>query len=95
MAERACRIKVMVASVTRTKQGVYNPDTQKTETREVQSIKMHVVTGRHGDEKDAEENKRFFASTPSGSVEFGTINADAAAQFDLGAEFYVDFTPAE
>ena len=40
------------------------------------------------------ENEQFFKWTPWGSIKIGTINAQAAEQFKLGAEFYVDFTPA-
>lgn len=43
---------------------------------------------------DSEENKRFYDASPSGSIELGTINAQALAQFEIGQEFYVDFTPA-
>jgi hypothetical protein len=46
----------------------------------------------------SEENKRFYAATPSGSLEF-TISETAAKSLQLdvaalGAEFYVDITPA-
>lgn len=37
------------------------------------------------------ENKAFFASTPSGSIEISTVRAD---HFEVGKEYYVDFTPA-
>ena len=42
----------------------------------------------------SEENKKFYEATPSGSIEIGTINAEALAKFEIGKEFYVDFTPA-
>jgi hypothetical protein len=46
----------------------------------------------------SEENKRFYAATPSGSIEF-TVSPDAAKNLGLdvaaiGSEFYVDITPA-
>lgn len=46
----------------------------------------------------SEENKAFYAATPSGSVEF-TISESAAKNLkldvaSLGAEFYMDITPA-
>jgi hypothetical protein len=46
----------------------------------------------------SEENKRFYAATPSGSVEF-TVSELAARSLQLdvaklGSEFYVDITPA-
>lgn len=42
----------------------------------------------------SEENKRFFKYTPSGSLQFSTVNADAAKQLEVGQEYYVDITPA-
>ena len=40
------------------------------------------------------ENKEFYRWTPGGEIRLDTINDAAAAQFEPGAEFYVDFTPA-
>lgn len=37
----------------------------------------------------SDENKRFFEATPTGSMEFGTVNQDALAEFEPGAEYYV------
>lgn len=42
---------------------------------------------------DSPENKTFYAATPSGEIVLGCANAAAAAQFIVGQEFYVDFTP--
>jgi len=57
--------------------------------QEVQSIVLlPVVSG-------SEENQQFYAATPSGEIKLGTVNADAAAQFELDAEFYVTFEKAE
>lgn len=46
----------------------------------------------------SDENKRFYAATPSGKLEF-TISGAAAKDLGLdqgkiGSEFYVDITPA-
>lgn len=43
----------------------------------------------------SEENDRYFYATPCGEIRIGTINERAVAQFEVGKEFYVDFTPAE
>ncbi len=51
-------------------------------------IKLGPVTS------GSEENKAFFKATPVGSIEIGTVNDEAASQFTVGAEFYIDFTPA-
>lgn len=42
----------------------------------------------------SDENKEFYKWTPSGKIELGTINESSAEQFEIGAEFYVDFSPA-
>jgi hypothetical protein len=53
------------------------------------SIELFPVTS------GSEENKQFFKYTPSGRFELSTINQAAAQEFELGKEYYVDFTPAE
>lgn len=39
---------------------------------------------------NSEENKKFFSSTPSGVVELHSVRDDL---FELGKEYYLDFTP--
>lgn len=43
----------------------------------------------------SEENKKFFASTPSGKIELSLVNQDVFDSFLPGKECYVDFTLAE
>lgn len=52
------------------------------------TVKLSPVSG------GSEENKKFYEASPAGSIELGTINEAALAQFVIGQEFYVDFTPA-
>ena len=40
----------------------------------------------------SEENKAFFAATPSGSLKVGTVKVDV---FEVGKEYYLDITPAD
>jgi len=47
------------------------------------------------DSNPESENAKFFNATPWGEIVLGTVNTAAAEQFKPGAEFYVDFTPAE
>lgn len=54
----------------------------------VGTVRLTPVVG------DSEENKLFYEATPAGAIEIGTINQQALAQFEIGREFYVDFTPA-
>jgi len=41
------------------------------------------------------ENEQFYKWTPGGQIILSTINSDAAAQFVVDDEFYVDFTHAD
>lgn len=41
------------------------------------------------------ENKEFYKWTPSGRIELGTINESAAEQFEIGKDYYVDFSKAD
>jgi hypothetical protein len=41
------------------------------------------------------ENETFYKYTPSGSIQLSTVNAAAAEQFEVAAEYFVDFTRAE
>jgi hypothetical protein len=54
------------------------------------SISLHAVVGG-----DNPENDSFFKATPSGNIGLGVVNEEAASQFEVGKEYYVDFTPAE
>jgi len=36
-----------------------------------------------------EESKSFFAATPSGRLEFNTVNQLAAEQFEVGKQYYL------
>jgi hypothetical protein len=50
-------------------------------------IKMQAVTR-------GEDNKAWAAATPVGSLQMSILNGAAAEQFELGAEYFIDFTPA-
>lgn len=43
----------------------------------------------------SEENKKFFAMTPSGKLEVSTVNADAVASLELGKSYYIDIVESE
>lgn len=40
------------------------------------------------------ENTKFWTASPSGQLMLGTVNEAAAAYFELGKEYYLDFTRA-
>lgn len=41
---------------------------------------------------DSPENAEFFKWTPFGQIRMGTVNPVAAAEFEVGKEYYLDFT---
>lgn len=43
----------------------------------------------------SEENERFFSYTPWGRIVMGTVNEEAAKEFEADKEYYVDFSRAE
>jgi hypothetical protein len=59
---------------------------------EVRTVVMSPVYG-NGDPEH--ENTKFWHATPSGKLELGWANLTAAEMFELGKEYYVDFTLAE
>lgn len=42
----------------------------------------------------SEENREFFKYTPSGSIKLGVIGSSVSRQFQVGRDYYVDFTAA-
>ena len=79
------RVKMKCVEVSKTMGGVYD-ENGKYVPGLLYSYKFHVVTG------DSEENKKFFASTPSGSLSFSALRDD---YFEVGKEYYFDSSPAE
>jgi hypothetical protein len=62
--------------------------TQKTETTGGFQVTLEPVTC------GSQENEQFFKWTPWGKMEFGTINEEAAKQFEVGKEYFIDLSPA-
>lgn len=79
--------RTMTLRKTGTKDGidVYGPI-------EMRTVKLSPVYGK-GD--PAHENTKFWEATPTGSLTLGCVNLAAAEAFELGKEYYLDFTPAE
>lgn len=59
--------------------------------KRMKTIKLQPVYSQ----KDGSENKAFWEASPNGEIRLGTINMDAAAQFELNGEYYIDFTRAD
>lgn len=66
----------------------YHYKGNNTEKLDVVTVNLQAVVGT------SEENKEFFASTPSGQIELRILRPEAANWFVRGKEYYVDFTQA-
>lgn len=58
-------------------------------------VRTVVLSPVYGDGDPDHENTKFFHATPSGKIELGCVNLEAAERFELGREYYVDFSPCE
>lgn len=79
------RAKFSCTSVTKQMGGKYNSE-GKYESGVVYDYKFSAVTG------GTDENKSFFASTPSGQISLSAVRDDL---FEIGKEYYLDFSLAE
>jgi hypothetical protein len=79
------RAKFYCTSITKYIGFTQNPETGKYEAAPAFNYKFQAVTS------GSEENKKFFASTPSGTIELSALREDL---FELNKEYYLDFTPA-
>lgn len=52
----------------------------------IHEIELQPVIG------GSQENEKFYAATPGGMVKLQTVSHEAGQQFELGAEYYLDFT---
>ena len=64
------------------------PDYGRPEKVEKRTLNFTPVSGDEG------ENKQFWDATPSGSLQLGVVNPEAWEHFELGGEYYLDFTKA-
>ncbi len=67
-------------------------DKENMETVEMRLIVMFPVSPTSNPN---DENSKFWNASPSGELKLGTINPEAWKQFELGKNYYVDFTPTE
>lgn len=54
----------------------------------MKTVKLQPVL-KDGDPES--ENSMFWAASPNGEIRLGTLNMDAAAQFKINGEYYVEF----
>lgn len=61
----------------------------------LKTLRFTAVAANFGDtEEERADSKEFWEASPSGEIKLGTINPEAAAAFEIGKAYYVDFTPA-
>ena len=75
--------------VNRIEKSIWNGTTSADEMSTV------VLSPVYANNDPEHENSKFWKYTPSGEVKLGTINKEAADYFELGEEYYLDFTKAE
>lgn len=80
------RAKFICSAVTKRVSNTWNPDGTVGPNEFEYDADLYPVTG------GSDENKRFFASTPSGSIRIGTVRDEL---FIPGKAYYVDFSVAE
>lgn len=66
----------------------FNEEKKVYESQPSYTLIFFPVTGT------SEENKKFFQSTPGGTLVLGGLNKDVSDQFELGKEYYADFSIA-
>lgn len=89
------RAKFRVDSIDRKLMQVPKADNEgrtKWENGEVRTVVMSPVSG--GSDPN-HENTKFWHASPSGKIELGCANLEAAEAFELGKEYYIDFILAE
>lgn len=93
------RCKFTVNSITRTLQNSYphkdangRPDYSQPDPQEMWTVKMSPV---YGNNDPNHENSKFWAASPSGLFELGTVNKAAVDSLVLGGEVYIDIFNAQ
>lgn len=67
---------------------ISNEKNNLADTEDIRNIVLEAVVG------DSDENKSFFRWTPSGNIRIGCVNENANKQFEVGKQYYVDFSEA-
>ena len=85
------RAKFKVDSIESTLTTKQNKETNEWGTVEMKTLKLSPVYS--SDENS--ENKKFWDASPGGNLSLNCINPEASGYFELGEEYYLDFTKAE
>lgn len=57
-------------------------------------LKTLVLSPTYSDDPNS-ENKKFWDASPGGELKMNCVNGEAVAYFELGKEYYLDFTVVE
>jgi hypothetical protein len=82
----------------RTENSVYTVSKREEDgsfSSEEKELRTLVLSPVYANGDPNHENTRFWNASPSGEIKLGTVNPEAWGQFELGKEYYIDFTPAE
>lgn len=60
-----------------------------------QEVRTLVFQPVYGNGDPNHENTKFWEASPSGEIRLGVVNQEAWKNFELGKEYYIDFTPAD
>jgi hypothetical protein len=85
------RAKFVCQSVKSHNQPSFDPQTKQAVANVLYTIELTPVSGNSD---PGQENAKLWKASPQGSLMLGMINPDAAAAFQAGHEYYIDFTPA-
>ena len=85
------RAKFTVQSVTRTNMPVARTAENPEGKGENYNIDLMAV---YGGDNASDENKSFWQYTPSGNIKMNAIKQNVGEFFEVGQEYYVDFTKA-
>jgi hypothetical protein len=85
------RCKFKVDQINRIQSSKWDAENKVSVPVEMRSVKMSPV---YANNDPAHENAKFWSATPSGQLEFNTVNLEAVEGLELGGEYYIDITPA-
>ena len=61
----------------------------------IEAVEMRTIVLSPVGPDGSDENRAFWSASPSGEIKLGTINQAAWGRFQLGKDYYVDFSPAD
>lgn len=95
----ATRAKFKYTGYSATQHNTYPHTTADGKTDHARPVPVEMRTMQfapvYGNGDPNHENTRFWNASPSGEIKLGTVNPAAWEQFEMGKEYYVDFTPAD